>query len=112
MSQRISFGLILVGLLMLILGTHRPWQANAAPLPSAGFASGGLITHVQELDGKQLRVVVIDPASRVLGVYDLGRDNGDIKLRSIRNLNADLQMTHFNSEEPSPVDIRKMLEQH
>ena len=91
------------------------WQDNrdaafAAPIMPANLSTTGLLTHVQELEGKMLRVVVIDPAQRVMGVYDIGRDTGEIQPKSIRNIQADLQMLEFNSGAPSPADIRGMLE--
>jgi len=73
-------------------------------------AATGLITHVQELEGRHTRVVVIDPQRSVMGVYDIGREDGEIQLRSIRNLNADLQMLEFNSASPSPADIQKSIQ--
>lgn len=112
MWQRICVATIMGGLVLWFWGSHVPEdRALAAPLAPAPFGTGGLITHVQELEGKLLRIVVVDPNHRVMGVYDLGRENGEIKLRSIRNLNADLQMNQYNSEEPSPADIKKMLDQ-
>jgi hypothetical protein len=91
------------------------WQSDrdaayGAPIMPAGNAATGLITHVQELDGKLLRVVVIDPAQRVMGVYEITRETGEIQPKSIRNFHADLQMLEFNGGTPSPADIQKTLE--
>jgi hypothetical protein len=85
-------------------------KALAAPILPAGNAATGLITHVQELDGKLLRVIVIDPAQRVMGVYEIIRETGEIQPKSIRNFHADLQMLEFNSGAPSPADIQKTIE--
>lgn len=110
MRQWIGLAVVALGLGLLANG----WQAShetafAAPL-TAGMGSTGLITHVQELDNKLLRVVMIDPAQRVMGVYDISRDTGEIQPRSIRNFNADLQMLQFNSDTLSPADIQNTLE--
>lgn len=91
------------------------WQSSretalAAPILPAGNVATGLITHVQEFEGKTLRVVVIDPAQRVMGVYEITRETGEIQPKSIRNFHADLQMLEFNSGAPSPADIQKTLE--
>jgi hypothetical protein len=82
----------------------------AAPILPAGNVATGLITHVQELDGKLLRVVVIDPTQRVMGVYEIARETGEIQPKSIRNFHADFQMLEYNSGAPSPADIQKTLE--
>jgi hypothetical protein len=110
MRQWIVLAVVALGLGLLANG----WQSGhetafAAPL-NAGLGSTGLITHVQELDNKLLRVVMIDPAQRVMGVYDISRDTGEIQPRSIRNFNADLQMLQFNSDTLSPADIQNTLE--
>lgn len=96
--------------LLLGGGTSEREAAWAAPIPPGAISSTGLITHVQELDSKLLRVVVIDPAQRVMGVYDIARDTGEIQPKSIRNINADLRMLEFNSGAPSPADIKNSLE--
>ena len=85
-------------------------RALAAPLLPSGGVGAGLITHAQELDGKLVRVIVIDPAQRVMGVYEITRETGEIQPKSIRNFHADLQMLEFNSGAPSPADIQKTLE--
>jgi hypothetical protein len=110
MRQWICLAVVALGLGLLA----NDWQGNpdaafAAPLLPAGVGSTGLITHVQELDGKMLRVVVIDPAQRVMGIYDISGDTGEIQPKSIRNFNADLQMLEFNSGAPSPADIQNTL---
>lgn len=91
------------------------WRVDSQPawanqFGSTGLASTGLVSHVVTIEGRGTRVVVIDPQLRAMGVYDLGQ-NGEINLRSIRRLSADLQMLEFNTGEPSPEDIQQRLEQ-
>lgn len=113
MWQRSCWALLVCALGLVIAGAINESHetAVAAPMAPAGFGSSGLITHVQQLEGRILRVIVIDPAQRVMGVYDVVRDDGEIKLRSIRNLNADLQMMQFNSDDLSPTEIQQRLNQ-
>lgn len=109
--MRQKFGWLVVALGLALLTSA--WQSERETALAAQFsptASTGLITHVQDVDGKVMRVIVIDPGMRVMGVYDVKRDTGEIQPRSIRNLNADLQMLEFNSGAPSPADIQKTLE--
>ena len=82
-------------------------QVSGTP-PSA---TGSLITHVQDIDGRKSRVVGIDSQTRTLGVYDISHENGEIQLKSVRRISADLQMLEFNSGEPSPSEIQSRLDQ-
>lgn len=105
---------ILVTVVALIFGFG--WgQADVAPvhaelMPTA-MGSGGLITHFHEDNGaNRTRVVVVDPLQRRMAVYHVEFDTGAIQLKSVRNLTVDLQVQEFNSGEPSPVDMGKMLQ--
>jgi hypothetical protein len=91
------------------------WQvagqnAVAAPVMPGNLSAGGFITHVLDDEGRPQRVIVIDSASRVMAVYDVVRDSGEIQLKSVRNITADLQMLEFNSGAPSPADIQETLQ--
>lgn len=111
MWQRIGVGAASVGLGWFALALLWNWQpANAAPLIPTGLAGNGLITHVQDVDGRPLRVIVIDPAARVMGVYDISRETGEIQLKSVRDMSGDLQMLEFNSGAPSPADIKNSIQ--
>ena len=111
MVRWIGLAVAAVGLGIVASGwyTDQP-AAMAAPLMPAGGPTSGLITHVQELDGKLLRVIMIDPSQRVMGVYEITRDTGEIQIKSIRNFHADFQMLEYNSGTLSPADIQKTLE--
>ena len=56
-------------------------------------------------------LTVIDPKQRVISVYRVDSTTGKIALRSVRNINWDLQMSEFNGEDPLPREIRLLLEQ-
>ncbi|NOY43498.1 MAG: hypothetical protein GXP26_16890 [Planctomycetes bacterium] len=75
-----------------------------------GIASDGLITHIVETEGRPTRAIIIDPRLQVMGVYDISRDSGEIELKSVRKLTADLQMLEFNNAGVSVEDIQKALE--
>lgn len=91
------------------------WHADAewawaSPPISLAAGSPGMISHVQEIDGRSTRVIVIDSAQRVMAVYEVGREKGEIKFLSSRNMTYDMQMLGHNSTDPSPEDIKKSLE--
>jgi hypothetical protein len=111
MRQWMMLAAVAAGLgLLASFGQENRDAALAAPIAPTGLTASGLQTHVQELEGKQLRVVVIDPAMHVMSVYDIGRDTGYIQLKSIRNISADLQTLEFNSDDPSPDYIKQSLQ--
>jgi hypothetical protein len=74
--------------------------------------SGDLITHVTEAaaDGQPQVVTVIDTRQRVMAVYHVDRNSGQITPKSVRNFTWDLQMIEFNSGDPLPQDIRSGLQ--
>jgi hypothetical protein len=87
-----------------------PAQAEVIP---ATAGSGGLITHIeQSAAGDVTRVIMIDPQLRRMAVYDVPANGGAIQLKSVRNLTVDLQLQSFNSEDPSPIDMEKMLQRN
>jgi hypothetical protein len=96
--------------LLLMEGRVEPHQAWAGQVVPPSISGAGLVTHVQVSDGQPTRVIVIDPQQKVMGVYDVSRDKGEIQLKSVRSLGPDMQMLEFNSGSPSPADIQKLLQ--
>ena len=99
--------LVVVGLFCWYANAEAAW-ANQAIAPATG--STGLIAHVQQIDGRSTRVIVIDSELRVMAVYEIGREKAEIKLLSSRNFSYDMQLLGYNSVDPSPEDVKKMLE--
>ena len=56
-------------------------------------------------------LTVIDPRQRVIGVYHIDLSTGKITLKSVRNIQWDLQVEEFNNVSPLPKEIRSSLEQ-
>lgn len=94
----------------------------AGLLPSVGFAqrpalsvatsgNGELIALSVPVEEHRQQVIVIDPVKRVMSVYHIETSSGEISLKSVRNINWDLQMDGFNATSPLPLEIRSMLEQ-
>ena len=111
MRQRLCLGVVALGFAVVSWGWD--WnrgEAVASPIAQSGLVNTGLITHVQDVEGRPLRVIIIDPALRVMGVYDIAKDTGEIQPKSVRNISADLRMLEFNSSSPSPAEIQKTLD--
>ena len=102
-----------VAVVLATLGIYAwSWRAEAQTLPgnptaSSAAADVGLVTHVHESEGRPTRVIVISPLERVMAVYHIERESGEIKPKSIRDLSWDLEMVEFNSDDPSPNDLEK-----
>ena len=80
-----------------------------AQVMTTGIGTPGLIAHF--VDAKD-RVILIDPIQRRMAVYQIEGENGAIQLQSVRNLGADLQVQEFNSGDPSPIDMQKLLDRN
>ena len=87
----------------------RATAASAVPMELGG---GGFVAHVLESEGRAPRVLFIDGQRQVLAVYEIGREKGEVKFVSSRNLSYDLQMMGFNTAKPLPEEIKKQLQMH
>ena len=92
-------------------------QIDVAPVQGqpvmGGLGAGGLITHFyDDPNGGPTRVIVVDPLQKRMAVYHVPVDSGAIQLKSVRNLTIDLQVQDFNSGDPSPIDMEKMLQRN
>ncbi len=100
-----------IAVLLLFSGRTVDVEAARAELIQGSAGMGGLITHFHEVDEARVtRVVVVDPETRRMAVYHVDQETGGIQLKSVRNLTIDLQVQDYNGGDPSPVDMRKLLE--
>ncbi len=76
---------------------------------AAPGGNGGLIALSAPGEHGQ-QVTLIDPETRVVGVYHIDAATGEIVLKSIRNIHWDLQMNEFNGTSPLPSEVRSMLD--
>lgn len=111
--RRAAFGLMAVaGLAMLVMiatQAGRDARAQVGPAPSA-VGRGGEIVPIGWNTDERSMVAIVDPAQRVMSVYEVDRESGAISLRSVRNFTWDLRLEEFNSKTPSPREIRAMVE--
>jgi hypothetical protein len=60
--------------------------------------------------GNAEQVAVLDPQSRSMSIYEINRNSGAITLKSVRNVGWDLRLEEFNSTNPTPREIRALVE--
>jgi hypothetical protein len=106
--------LITLFALAVISWTIRPGKAQGEGAGGASIGPGmlpaaGLLSQVISQEGRPHTVVVTDPANAVLAVYHIDPVSGGIALKSVRNLSWDLKFTEYNSDNPSPQDVRAGL---
>jgi nitrogen fixation protein len=90
------------------VGGLAPRVLPAMPAAAAGSELVVLPTTV----GDKVQVLtVVDPRHQVLSVYHIELVTGKITLKSVRNIQWDLQMMHLNNDAPLPQEIRSLLEQ-
>lgn len=106
----------------LIVGVTLTWILSGASTVSPNafaerFQGGGQSVAQRDdliavsgavVDGQQL-IVLIDPRRQTLGSYHVNAQNGQISLRSVRNIRWDLELEEFNGMEPSPEKIQALL---
>ena len=74
-------------------------------------AAGGLWVSASHADDGRQVMVVVDPTLRTAAVYHVDAASGAIALKSTRNLTWDLLVAEFNTAEPKPSVVRRMVEQ-
>lgn len=85
-------------------------QADAqSPDPATFVSQDGIIA--LHLDGSETAdaVALLDTKSRVMSVYHIDRSNGEVSLKSVRNVTWDLQLDEFNGVKPSPKEIKNLV---
>jgi hypothetical protein len=86
---------------------QRETLTTAAP----AAAGSEMIVVPTPLGEKGQMLTVVDPRQRVVCVYHIDLVTGKITLKSVRNIQWDLQITDLNNEKPLPQEIRSMVEQ-
>src|SRR5882757_6245922 len=95
--------------LLLVLSGHE--RTVLAQRPNSFESGSDLIPVTATVDSGRQQITIIDPTRRVLSVYHIELASGVITLKSVRNINGDLQIDEFNGKDPLPRDIRQQLQQ-
>ncbi|MCC9604954.1 hypothetical protein LOC68_25400 [Blastopirellula sp. JC732] len=107
-SAVLGFTLVL-SLIFVVAWLDSPPTPAQAQAPYAAMPSGSLISHSTNTAAGMQQVVLIDPQTRVMGVYHVDGLTGKISLKSVRNLHWDLLLEAHNSTNPSPSEIKASL---
>jgi len=77
--------------------------------PPAPLVGGQTQWKILENPNGPHAALIFDPVRQVFAVYHVDSASGQIMLKSVRNLSADLRLEQFNSGAPAPKDIQAML---
>jgi len=107
-----SWGILAAGLI-LGAGGFAAAQKPGRPVPASAElpAGNGLWISTSPLDDGRQVLVVIDPGVRTAAVYHVEAATGALALKSTRNLTWDLLVGEYNTGEPRPSAVRRMVEQ-
>jgi hypothetical protein len=119
------FGAVTVGILFLTVSSFA-FQENLPQKPilenkfnnNEKWKEASTVTAEQEgliaikLEGNATsnQIALVDPEQKVISVYGIDRTSGEIKLKSVRKVEWDLQLDEFNGKQPSPREIRSNVE--
>jgi hypothetical protein len=84
------------------------YAQRAVPAAVAGNSEMVVLSTV--VGDKSQILTVVDPRLRVVSVYHIDLATGMIALKSVRNIQWDLQMGYLNNEKPLPQEIHALLE--
>jgi hypothetical protein len=95
------------------LAIHNNLQWAGAQGPAAAPVGSSSVVVINTATGQgDPQLVLVDTENRVMGAYQVSAQSGEITLKSVRNFRWDLMMDEFNGKEPSPREIRALLENH
>ena len=66
----------------------------------------GLIAIKLDGNASSSQIALVDPKRKVISVYGVDRNSGEIKLSSVRKVEWDLQLDEFNGKSPTPREIQ------
>lgn len=85
---------------------NKKWKENS----TVTAEKDGLIAIKLEGNANSNQIALVDPKGKVISVYGIDRDSGEIELSSVRKVEWDLQLDEFNGKQPTPREIRSNVE--
>jgi nitrogen fixation protein len=112
MKRAILGILVGLGLAMAAMALAEQRGEILNPRGAVSLAAGTeLIVVPNSVGDKTQMLTVVDPRQRAMAVYHIDTATGKITLRSVRNIQWDLQISDLNNDNPLPQQIRSLLEQ-
>lgn len=108
---RIGFVVVTGSLFWLLspsLATMHGQAAYSQQEAGGGPSQSSLQVQSAMLPSGVQQLSVIDSQAKSLAVYHIEPTTGKILLRSVRSLQWDLQMEHFNGQTPLPSELRQV----
>ena len=84
-------------------------EQHVTPRPVVG-ASAGLFTHLVSRADRPTQLILVDPERLVVSVHHIAAESGEIQLKSVREIQWDLELSEFNTVDPLPEHIRNMVQ--
>jgi len=111
--RRTGLGALIGAALVLLAGLLVSSRNQAAAQPNGAPEQGSeLITFSSPAAENRQQLTVIDPRSRAMAIYHIDATTGVVSLKSVRNIQWDLQMSEFNGVSPLPREIQSMVQNH
>lgn len=108
MKQSLMGALLGVAVLAGLVVIGLPGEVSAQ---RPGFEAGTeLIALATPAGTDRQQVTIIDPKSRAMSVYHIDLSTGAVSLKSVRNIQYDLQLSDYQAVSPTPREIRATLE--
>ncbi len=89
---------------------QQAYTPGAYTTEAATYGARPLVTNFQEQQTGPTVLTVVDPQTRALAVYHISRETGEIKLKSVRNIELDLRLPDYNGSSPKPDEIKRMFD--
>jgi len=100
-------GLVFTAMTGGLLLAQRPLRPA---VPGDAGAPGQLWISATPLDDHRQLLLVVDPQIKTAAVYHVDAGQGTLTLKSTRDITWDLMVGDFNSQEPKPSALKKMLQ--
>jgi len=104
----ILLGLI-AGCLLVELGAT---VGTASAQVSSGQPTMGITAVAGQITNDSYGIYLIDVENATIAVYQWLPNVRKLRLMAARNYEFDLQLDEFNSDDPSPREIKQLVEQH